>query len=140
MLYVLQSNRNYNKIFTIDRDRMLYLQFCIPYRKNYEYNMSRGIIWMYYAHMSLRLLLHYGMEILLEYMYIVIHMYIIRIYIFSFYYSHFYRLTIYARLNVSFRILFKITNRVSCRIRWYYLRLLLIFLYFVTLERYFLIR
>lgn len=93
MLYVLQSNRNYNKIFTIDRDRMLYLQFCIPYRKNYEYNMSRGIIWMYYAHMSLRLLLHYGMEILLEYMYIVIHMYIIRIYIFSFYYSHFYRLT-----------------------------------------------
>lgn len=52
----------------IDRDHTLYLQFRISYRENYEYNMSCGIIWMYYAYMFLRILLHDGMEIFLEYM------------------------------------------------------------------------
>ena len=61
----------------IDRD--LYLQFCISYRKNYECNMPCGINWMYYAYMSLRVLLHYGMEIISECIYFILFRSILRI-------------------------------------------------------------
>jgi len=73
---LLQNNYNRSWSYAI-------LQFCIPYRKNYEYNMSRGINWMYYAYMSLRVLLHYGTEIFLKYTYIF------QVYIFFIYYWHF---------------------------------------------------
>lgn len=64
-------NQNRCKIIMIDH--MIYLQFCIPYRENYEYNMSCRIIWMYYAYMFLRILCNDGMKIFSIYMYIIIY-------------------------------------------------------------------